>query len=63
MAERDAINKRYAYGEMSNKVQQADRSLLRPRGSDEPTGEVESLWGRGKDIGRMGDRVVATTEV
>ena len=56
MAEREAINKRYAYQEMSNKVQQADRSLLRPRGSDEPTGEVETLLGR-TDIGRMGDRI------
>lgn len=59
MAERDAIQKRYAYQEMSNKVEQADRSLLRSVRS-EPTGEVESLRGR-KDIGRMGDRVIATS--
>ena len=61
MAEREAINKRYAYQEMSNKVQQADRSLLRPRGNDEPTGEVETLVGR-TDIGRMGDRVGSMVE-
>jgi hypothetical protein len=54
MAEREALQKRYAYQEMSNKVEQADRSLLRNIRS-EPTGEVESLRGR-KDIGRMGDR-------
>jgi len=55
MAERDELQKRYAYQEMSNKVQQADRSLLRSVRS-EPTGEVETLWGR-KDAGRMGDRI------
>ena len=48
-------NQKYSYHEMSNKVQQADRSLLRSRGN-EPTGEVETLRGR-TDIGRMGDRV------
>jgi pre-mRNA-splicing helicase BRR2 len=47
--------KGYSYSEMSNKVEQADRSLIRAR-AHEPTGEVESLRGR-KDIGRMGDRV------
>jgi hypothetical protein len=57
MAEREALQKRYAYQEMSNKVEQADRSLLRNIRS-EPTGEVESLRGR-KDIGRMGDRAAA----
>ena len=56
MAERDALQKRYAYQEMSNKVEQADRSLLRSLRS-EPTGEVESLRGQ-KDVGRMGDRVI-----
>jgi len=56
MADREAQRKLYAYGEMSNKVQQADRSLLRSRAANEATGEVESLWGR-SDIGRMGDRV------
>jgi hypothetical protein len=59
MAERDEMQKRYAYNEMSNKVQQADRSLLRSVRS-EPTGEVESLWAR-KDVGRMGDRIVMST--
>lgn len=59
MAEREALQKRYAYQEMSNKVEQADRSLLRSVRS-EPTGEVESLRGR-KDIGRMGDRAAAST--
>lgn len=48
--------KGYSYSEMSNKVEQADRSLIRAR-AHEPTGEVESLRGR-KDIGRMGDRIV-----
>lgn len=57
MAERDEIQRRYAYHEMSNKVEQADRSRRRNRG--EPTGEVESLRGR-NDIGRMGDRVIKT---
>jgi pre-mRNA-splicing helicase BRR2 len=47
--------KGYSYSEMSNKVEQADRSLIRGR-AHEPTGEVESLRGR-KDIGRMGDRI------
>ena len=55
MADRDALQKRYAYGEMSNKVQKADRSLLSRRGRGEGTGEVESL--RGREAGRMGDRV------
>lgn len=59
MAEREELQKRYAYHEMSNKVVQADRSLLPSRGS-EPTGEVDSLRGR-TDVGRMGDRVAATS--
>jgi pre-mRNA-splicing helicase BRR2 len=50
-------NQKYSYHEMSNKVEQADRSQLRSRGS-EPTGEVESLRGR-NDAGRMGDRVAS----
>ena len=54
MAE-DRGNQKYSYNEMSNKVQQADRSMLRGRAS-EPTGEVVSLRGR-SDVGRMGDRV------
>lgn len=58
MADREEFNKRYAYHEMSSKVEQADRSLLRRR-YREPTGEVESLRGR-TDIGHMGDRVVKT---
>ena len=59
MAEREALQKQYAYHEMSSKVVQADRSARRNRG--EPTGEVESLRGR-SDIGRMGDRVTVATE-
>lgn len=58
MAEREALQKRYAYHEMSNKVEMAKRSSRRPRDGD-PTGEVESLRGR-NDIGRMGDRVLQT---
>eukprot|EP00978_Attheya_sp_CCMP212_P008635 scaffold20299_cov53-Attheya_sp.AAC.1 len=58
MAERDAQQKLYAYGEMSNKVEQADRSQRRRR-DGEGTGVVESLRGR-TDAGRMGDRVSAT---
>ena len=49
----------YSYSEMSNKVEQADRSLIRAR-AHEPTGEVESLRGR-TDIGRMGDRVAGVS--
>ena len=56
MADREAQQKLYAYSEMSNKVQQADRSQRRSRGDG--TGEVESLRGR-NDIGKMGDRVSA----
>ena len=50
-------HQKYSYHEMSNKVEQADRSLLRSR-AGESTGEVESLRGR-QDVGRMGDRVLA----
>jgi pre-mRNA-splicing helicase BRR2 len=57
MAERQEMQKKYAYSEMSNKVQQADRSGAR-RNRGEPTGEVNTLSGR-TDIGRMGDRVAA----
>jgi pre-mRNA-splicing helicase BRR2 len=53
-------HQKYSYQEMSNKVEQADRSLLRSRAS-EPTGEVESLRGR-TDIGRMGDRLAGETQ-
>lgn len=60
MAEREAQQKLYAYGEMSNKVQQADRSQLRSR-TKEGTGEVESLRGRA-DIGRMGDSIAISSE-
>ena len=60
MAEREAQQKLYAYGEMSNKVQQADRSQLRSR-AKEGTGEVESLRGR-VDIGRMGDSIAISSE-
>jgi len=55
MADQNANLKGYSYQEMSSKVEQADRSLLRSR-AHEPTGEVESLRGRNA-IGRMGDRV------
>ena len=59
MAEREALQKRYAYNEMSNKVTQADRSARRGRGGDGTTGEVETLRGR-TDIGRMGDAIVGS---
>lgn len=52
------VNQKYSYHEMSNKVEMADRSLLRAR-AHEPTGEVETLRGR-SDIGRMGDRIATT---
>lgn len=58
MADREAQQKLYAYGEMSNKVQQADRSKRRIR-ADEGTGEVESLRSR-NDVGKMGDRISST---
>ena len=51
----EQYHQQYSYHEMSNKVEQADRSLLRKR-ANEPTGEVESLRGR-SDIGRMGDKI------
>ena len=60
MADREAQRKLYAYGEMSNKVQQADRSQLPSRRSaDGGTGEAESLWGR-LDSGsmKMGDKIM-----
>ena len=55
MAERDDLQRRYAYHEMSNKVEQADRRNLR-RG--EATGEVESLRAFKGDLPRMGDRLM-----
>mmetsp|Transcript_31860 Transcript_31860/g.64474 ORF Transcript_31860/g.64474 Transcript_31860/m.64474 type:complete len:2298 (+) Transcript_31860:111-7004(+) len=68
MAEREALQKRYAYAEMSNKVQRADRRSRRDGnggggGAGGPTGEVESLWNvlPQETLGRMGDRVGATT--
>lgn len=60
MADREAQQKLYAYSEMSNKVQQADRSARRNR--TEGTGEVDTLRGR-SDIGRMGDRILSRSEV
>ncbi len=57
MADREAQQKLYAYGEMSNKVQQADRSQRRIR-AEEGTGEVQSLRNM-TDIGKMGDRVAS----
>eukprot|EP00579_Thalassiosira_antarctica_P032956 CAMPEP_0201991530 /NCGR_PEP_ID=MMETSP0905-20130828/340_1 /ASSEMBLY_ACC=CAM_ASM_000554 /TAXON_ID=420261 /ORGANISM="Thalassiosira antarctica, Strain CCMP982" /LENGTH=2336 /DNA_ID=CAMNT_0048545961 /DNA_START=59 /DNA_END=7069 /DNA_ORIENTATION=- len=74
MAEREALQKRYAYSEMSNKVVQRGRNSTRGdggssrgggggRGGDSggPTGEVESLWKvlPTETLGRMGDRVGA----
>eukprot|EP00977_Amphora_coffeiformis_P011173 scaffold2671_cov167-Amphora_coffeaeformis.AAC.11 len=56
MADREDLQRQYAYHEMSNKVQKAERSRGRHR---EPTGEVETL--RGRTDFRMGDRV-ATAE-
>ena len=61
MADREAQQKLYAYSEMSNKVQKADRSQRRSRGGD-GTGEVESLRGR-NNVGRMGDRVAASASM
>jgi len=55
MTDRETQRKLYSYGEMSNKVERADRSLLPSRLQDVGTGEVESL--RGRNVGRMGDRV------
>lgn len=60
MADREALQKRYAYHEMSNKVEQVDRSRLPSRRS-EPSGEVESLRGK-SGVGRMGDRVERKTK-
>jgi pre-mRNA-splicing helicase BRR2 len=71
MAEREALQKRYAYAEMSNKVQRADRRSRRDGdggggggGAGGPTGEVESLWNvlPPETLGRMGDRVGATAD-
>ncbi|KAL7572112.1 hypothetical protein ACA910_001749 [Epithemia clementina (nom. ined.)] len=55
MAEREDLQRRYAYHEMSNKVEQADRRGLR-RG--EATGEVESLRAFKGELPRMGDRLL-----
>lgn len=67
MAEREALQKRYAYAEMSNKVQRADRRSRRDGDGGAgggPTGEVESLWNvlPQETLGRMGDRVGATAD-
>ena len=68
MAEREALQKRYAYSEMSNKVVQrrggrdrGDGGTSRSGGDGGPTGEVESLWKvlPQETLGRMGDRVGA----
>ena len=66
MAEREALQKRYAYAEMSNKVQRADRRSRRDgdgASGGGATGEVESLWNvlPQETLGRMGDRVGAST--
>lgn len=55
MAEREDIQKQYAYANMSNKVEKADR---KSRYRDAGTGVVETLSGR-TDIGRMGDLIPA----
>ena len=68
MAEREALQKRYAYSEMSNKVQRADRRRDPGAGSrgdpSGPTGEVESLWNvlPADTLGRMGDRVAESSK-
>ena len=56
MAERGALQKRYAYQEMSNKVEQADQSQLVPRSTKQDG--VRLLCGH-TDMGHMGDRVPA----
>ena len=56
-----AGDNRYSYNEMSNKVEQADRSQIHRRSRGEGTGEVESLRGR-TDVGKMGDRVARAVE-
>ena len=55
MADREAQQKLYAYGEMSNKVQQASHTHCRH--PNDATGEVESL----RDC--MGDAVKPVTVV
>jgi len=72
MAEREELQKRYAYSEMSNKVvSRGSRGRMRSDGGSarghgggdgQPTGEVESLWKvlPSDQLGRMGDRVGAT---
>ncbi|KAL9184266.1 hypothetical protein ACHAXT_002352 [Thalassiosira profunda] len=70
MAERDALQKRYAYAEMSNKVvsgrggRRGDVGTSRRGGDGGPTGEVESLWNvlPPDALGRMGDRAGAGGE-
>lgn len=57
MAEDFARSRQYEYRANSNLVLEADRESRRR--SDEPTGEVESLWGK-IDSQRMGDRVTST---
>ena len=54
MAEEFARNRQYEYRANSNLVLEADRETRRR--TDEPTGEVESLWGR-MGAQRMGDKV------
>ena len=56
MADRGALQKRYAYQEMSNKVEQADQLQLVPRSTKQDG--VRSLRGR-TDMGHMGNRVPA----
>ena len=65
MAEEFARNRQYEYRANSNLVLEADRDARR-RGA-EPTGEVETLWGRMGTM-KMGDRAagggtVKTTEL
>jgi pre-mRNA-splicing helicase BRR2 len=53
MAEDHLRNKIFEYKANSNLVLQADRGKRR---GDEPTGEVESLWGKTRGM-KMGDRI------
>eukprot|EP01116_Phalansterium_solitarium_P019909 TRINITY_DN5728_c0_g1_i2.p1 TRINITY_DN5728_c0_g1~~TRINITY_DN5728_c0_g1_i2.p1 ORF type:complete len:2045 (+),score=776.70 TRINITY_DN5728_c0_g1_i2:174-6308(+) len=58
MADKASRNKQYEYKANSNLVLSADRSLIETPRSNEPSGEVESLWGKmGKT--KMGDLAMA----
>ncbi|CAM9911870.1 unnamed protein product, partial [Phaeothamnion confervicola] len=55
MAEEAVRNRQFEYKANSNLVLEVDRESRR-RGAAEPTGEVESLWGKTRTM-QMGDRV------